>query len=232
MIISSLQKTSLIDYPEKICCIVFTSGCNFRCHFCHNPILVNKVHLKIKQQVAEDEFWTFLKSRKGLLDGVSITGGEPTLFPDLPDFIAKIHELGFLVKLDSNGTNPKMLQHLIDNKLIDYVAMDIKGSLKKYAEIVNVKLDIAKIAQSINLILAGKINYEFRTTVLPKFHDIPEMHQIGQLIRGAKNYYLQQFRPTITLNPSFRWEKSYSVASLTEMAKLMQQYVGQCIVRS
>lgn len=194
MLIKGLQKLTLLDYPGKCACTVFTFGCNMRCPFCHNSSLV------IKREgddyaVSEEEFFKFLNSRKGILDGVALTGGEPLLQPDIEDFLKKIKELGFLVKLDTNGTSPKKLESLIEAGLVDYVAMDIKNSPEKYPLTVGVKdFDIAPVKESVKLLLSGNVDYEFRTTVCKELFTLEDFEKISEWIFGAKNYYLQGFK--------------------------------------
>ena len=193
MIIHGLQKTTLLDYPSKVAATIFFGGCNFRCPFCHNMDLV--LHPEHGLSLGEEEVLSFLRSRSGILDGVCITGGEPTLQKDLPVFIEKIKELGFCVKLDTNGTNPDMLRRLIDSSLIDYTAMDIKAAPDDYAKVCNVDNPcLSRIEESISVLLAGKISYEFRTTIVKEYHDETDMKQIGEWIRGANAYYLQSFK--------------------------------------
>lgn len=204
MIIGGLQKISLLDFPGKVSAILFTQGCNFRCHFCYNPMLVwpNQAGClntdlpngdKKSYSINEDDFFYFLKSRQGKLDGLVITGGEPTLHRDLPDFIYKIKKMGFLVKLDTNGTNPGMLSELIEKKLIDYIAMDIKASREKYNEITGVKVQFKNIEKSVKIIMDYKGPYEFRTTIMPGMFELGDIQEIGRLIEGAELWYLQKF---------------------------------------
>lgn len=194
MLIKGLQKLTLLDYPGKCACTVFTFGCNMRCPFCHNSSLV------IKREgddyaLSEEAFFKFLNSRKGILDGVAVTGGEPLLQPDIEAFLSKIKELGFLVKLDTNGTSPKKLKNLIDKNLVDYVAMDIKNSPKKYPVTVGVKdFNTAPVLESIKILLKGDIDYEFRTTVCKELFDTEDFKEISAIIKGAKNYFLQAYK--------------------------------------
>ncbi len=227
MKLGGLQKTSLIDYPQKICAVVFTIGCNFRCPYCHNPELVDETI----EELSEETFFNFLKSRSGLLDAVTITGGEPTLHNDLPEFIEKIKNYDFLVKLDSNGTNPAMLAELINKKLVDYVAMDIKAPLTKYDRTAARPVDIEKINQSINLLINSSIDYEFRTTVVKSMLSFTDFEQIGEQIRGAKTYYLQPFIPSKLLNPAFRKKACYNPEELEAIRTLMTKYVSTCKIR-
>ena len=194
MIIKGLQKLTLLDYPGKCACTVFTFGCNLRCPFCHNASLVQKREGD-DGAISEDEFFSFLDSRKGLLDGVTITGGEPLLQPDLKEFIIKIKEKGFLVKLDTNGTFPKKLKQLIDANLLDYVAMDVKNGFTKYPLTVGVKdFDVAPVKESIEILLDDKVDYEFRTTVSKELFNLSDIEEIGDALKGAKRYFLQAFK--------------------------------------
>lgn len=230
MLIAGLQKTTLVDYPGHLACTVFTSGCNFRCHFCHNPELV-KPQGKVEPILSNTEFFTFLQSRKGLLEGVCITGGEPTLHPDLPEFIREIKELGYKVKLDSNGTNPQILETLIASELVDYIAMDLKNDAENYEATVGTSVDLEKIKQSVKLLLRGKVSYEFRTTVVPGLHSVTNFHQMGQWIRGAHLYVIQNFKPGQTLNPDYATLSPFESTRLEEFKKIMQSYVQQVQLR-
>ena len=167
MLIGGFQKLSLIDFPEKISCIVFTVGCNFRCPFCYNLELVLPSKIPSQPTISEKEIFDFLKKRKGKIDGVVITGGEPTLHPDLEEFVKKIKELGFLVKLDTNGYNPDVIYRLVKKNLLDYVAMDIKAPKEKYEFFSGIKLDLERIQASVDFLKKNYIDYEFRTTLAP-----------------------------------------------------------------
>ena len=188
--IGGLQKVTLLDFPGKVACTVFLTGCNLRCPYCHNPDLV--LTKDNGKYISEKEFFEFLLSRKGKLDGVCITGGEPTLYPNLTNLICRIREMGFLVKLDSNGTVPEMLEHLLREKLLDYVAMDIKNAPSRYAETCGADV-IEHIKKSAALLKTGNIDYEFRTTVCHPFHSPKCMEEIGRWLRNAKRYYIQPF---------------------------------------
>lgn len=191
MKIQGLQKMTLLDYPGHVACTVFLGGCDFRCPFCHNFELVVGPQ---PEAVSEEEFFAFLDKRHGLLDGVAITGGEPCLRKDLPEFIAQIRQKGYRVKLDTNGSHPEMLKKLLDAGLVDYVAMDIKNSREKYALTVGLgEVDLARIDESIKLLLGGSIPYEFRTTVVRQFHEAEDFENIGKWIAGAQQYFLQPF---------------------------------------
>ncbi len=204
MLIHGLQKMTLLDFPEKVSCTVFLGGCDFKCPFCHNYELVDGSF----DPVTDDEaFFSFLNTRKGLLDGVAITGGEPLLRSDIAPFAARIKELGFKVKLDTNGYHPGRLKELYSDGLIDYVAMDIKNSLTKYGITSGLEnLDTDRILESISVIKDGGIPYEFRTTVVKELHEEKDFEEIGKMIQNARAYYLQKFTtrdtvPDKTLTP-------------------------------
>lgn len=190
MRISGLQKLTLLDFPERVACTVFTFGCNFRCPFCHNAGLVVG---KRPDEVSEADFFAYLDKRKGVLDGVAITGGEPTLQKDLIPFIRKIKEKGFAVKLDTNGARPDVVKTLLDENLVDYFAMDVKNRAEKYASTAGVNVDLDAIRESISLLITRAPEYEFRTTVVKGFHDTGDFLAIGEMIKGAKKYFLQKF---------------------------------------
>ncbi|MBO5872912.1 MAG: anaerobic ribonucleoside-triphosphate reductase activating protein [Clostridia bacterium] len=190
-VINGFQKMTLLDYPEKVACTVFLAGCNFRCPFCHNASLV--LGSGYERHTA-DEILSYLKGRKGLIDGVCITGGEPLLRSGIEEFIGNIKELGFSVKLDTNGSRPDKLMHLVNCNLIDYVAMDIKNSLEKYSTTSGVdNLDISTIEESIDFLIGSTIDFEFRTTVVKELHTEEDILKIAERIKGAKKYYLQSF---------------------------------------
>ena len=193
-IFAGLQKLTLLDYPGKVACTLFTKGCNFRCPFCHNASLV--VRADEQQMYTNDEILAFLRKRQGILDGVAITGGEPTLMSGLYDFIAQVKDMGYSVKLDSNGTRPDVLKKLILNGLVDYVAMDIKNSPEKYAYTCGLpeNYDLSKIEESKNLLMEGRVDFEFRTTVAKPFHTEEDFFKIGEWLKGSEKYFLQQFK--------------------------------------
>ena len=185
-----IDKFSLLDYGDNVAVVLFAPTCNFRCPFCHNGDSV----LNSNQAIPFEEILSYLKERKGMIDGVVISGGEPTLMDDLPAKVQQIKDLGYKIKLDSNGTNPKVIKDLIDKKLIDYVAMDIKNSEAKYALTSGLKiLDLKGIKESIKLLMESGIDYEFRTTLVDEFHKKEDMKELGDLIKGAKVLYLQKF---------------------------------------
>ena len=189
--IGGLQKFSLIDFPGKMAAVIFTQGCNFRCPFCHNPDLV--LPEKFSEPISEQEILEFLEKRQGQLNGVVVTGGEPTIQGDLKPFLKKIKDLGFAIKLDTNGNTPEVLKDLFENNLVDYVAMDVKAPLAKYSEITGVEIDQSKIKKSIDLILSSGLDYQFRTTVIKPFLDEEDLSKIASFLQGAKRYILQPF---------------------------------------
>lgn len=192
MNIQGLQKLTLLDYPEKVACTIFTAGCNFRCPFCHNASLVT--HIDAGNNIPEAEVLAFLKKRQGILDGVCITGGEPLLQVDIISFIEKVKSLGYSVKLDTNGSNIKRLHQLVDMKLVDYVAMDIKNAPDKYGETIGIQdYNLENILQSVDYLMSDVVPYEFRTTVVREFHKREDFAAIGRWLRGADRYYLQGF---------------------------------------
>lgn len=192
MVIQGLQKLTLLDFPGKVACTVFLAGCNFRCPFCHNASLV--VDTYKNKEIPEEEFFAFLNKRKGILDGVCVTGGEPLLQSGMEEFLEKIKSLGFLVKLDTNGSFPDKLIRIVELKLVDYVAMDIKNSQESYGKTIGIEdYDISKVHKSVNYLLRGNVPYEFRTTVVREFHQRSDFESIGRWIGGASRYYLQQF---------------------------------------
>ncbi len=192
MIFGGFQKLTLLDFPGTVACTLFTRGCNFLCPFCHNAPLVNK--LSEAAEYSEDEVLSFLEKRRGVLEGVCITGGEPLLHKDLKSFIKKVKDLGYKVKLDTNGSFPDRLYELISEGLVDYVAMDIKNSFDKYCITAgNDNVNINDIEKSIDILLHGDISYEFRTTVTHELHTVDDIEKIAQRITGAEKYYLQNF---------------------------------------
>ncbi len=194
MHIAAIQKTTLLDYPGKLACTVFLPGCNLRCPFCHNAGLVLPEQLRQeRKEITQEELLEFLSRRKGKLDGVCISGGEPTLYDDLPELIRAVRKMGFLVKLDTNGTNPQMLEALMDERLLDYVAMDIKNSPERYRETCGGVDVLEQVQKSAALLMAGNVEYEFRTTVAGPLHTVESVARIGHWLRGAKQYYLQAF---------------------------------------
>lgn len=229
MFIGGLQKTSLLDYPDKISCTVFTAGCNLRCPFCHNSDLV--IDIQATPSISNNYFFEFLDSRKGLLDAVVITGGEPLLQKDIVDFAKKIKSRGFFVKLDTNGTFPNLLKDLIHNSLLDYIAMDIKSSADKYEHACAAKVDMEKIEESIETIMNYGGDYEFRTTALPAMQTPDDFDKIGKWLKGAKRYYIQKFSNKNTLEAKFTRAPQYSNKELKKICKSLCRYFSRCEIR-
>jgi len=220
MKISGFLKQSLIDYPGNIASVVFTSGCNFRCFYCHNPELVLPELIQQNPILDTDDILNYLENNKQLLDAVVITGGEPSIHKDLPDFIKQIKQLGLLVKLDTNGTNPKMITKLIKNNLVDYIAMDIKAklTLRKYGEIVGSEFSFTnmdRVLESVKLIQQSTVKYEFRTTIVKPNHTVEDIMEISNAISG--NYYLQEYNDQKTLKNNL----GKSCFSETELASIL-----------
>lgn len=223
MIISGLQKLTLLDYPDKVACTVFTGGCNFRCPFCHNASLVIREFPWLDQE----QVLSFLKKRVGLLDGVCITGGEPLIYDDVGDFAAKVKKLGYLVKLDTNGSFPDRLETLINRGVLDHVAMDIKNSPEKYGETIGVPgYDISDVKKSVELIRSSGLDYTFRTTLVKPLHTQEDIHAIGRWIAGAKKYNLQTFVDSGDLiGGGF---EAFTLEESQRMLDIARQYVPNC----
>ena len=229
MLIAGFQKMTLLDYPEKIAALVFTQGCNFACGYCHNPEMIpSKRILPYRPEFEPEAILDFLSRRRGLLDGVVISGGEPTLQPDLADFMTQVKALGLLIKLDTNGSHPEILKKLFGNNLVDYVAMDLKHTAEEYRALV--KNDCAEaIQKSIQIIKGSGVDYEFRSTILPSLHRIEHIHSMGGMIRGAKRWYLQNFRPLKTLDRKLSTERSFREDELNlyrQAASKYAEFVG------
>jgi pyruvate formate lyase activating enzyme len=231
MEIAGLQKLTLIDYPGKLACTVFLSGCNFRCPWCYSKELVLPEEIQNHPKIKEKEFFTFLKEKIGLIQGVVICGGEATIFKELIPFLKKIKKMGFLIKLDTNGSNPKVIKDLIDKKLIDYVAMDVKLPKEKYSLVFHDKTKVQDIEDSINLLNSELIDYEFRTTIVPTIHQEEDIIQIAHWIKPAKKYFLQNFRAEKTIDSSFENIKPYPVEFLLEIQKKISPLFEICRVR-
>lgn len=216
MKIAGLQKLTLLDYPEHTACTLFTRGCNFRCPFCHNSdILTSNAQ---EEGVTKDQFFDFLKSRKGKLDGVCITGGEPLLQPDIVEFMAQIRELGFLIKLDTNGSLHEKLKFIVENKLVDYIAMDVKNVGEKYNLSCGGMVNVEGVLKSIELLInQDKIDYEFRTTVVKELNAKEDFSQIATLLKGAKRYFLQSYKDSEKV-----LKRGFSAYSKEEMQEICQ----------
>ncbi len=230
LVIGGLQKLTLIDFPGKIACTVFLSGCNFRCPWCYSKELVLPQNIAMQPKIPEKQFFDFLKTREELLAGVVVCGGEPTTHKDLPQFIKKIKKMNFLVKLDTNGSNPRALRGLLKDHLLDYVAMDIKQN-QKYNEATGTKVNLGKIKESVELIKNSGIDYEFRTTMVPQIHTKEDIAEIVRWIAPAKKYYLQNFLPEKTIDPAFEEMRPYPPEYLLEIQKAVAPFFEVCEVR-
>lgn len=230
MILGGYQRLTLIDYPGKIATTVFTAGCSFRCPFCHNPGLVDSRQFTVHGKL-EKEFFDFLKKRKGKIEGVCITGGEPTIQKDLIGFIKKIKKLGFLVKLDTNGARPDVLRKVIKENLVDFIAMDIKNQLKNYDKTTGVKGDKERIKLSVDLIMNSGIPYEFRTTVVPGIHSEKDFEEIAKWIKGARAYYLQEYREIKILDPRLKKKTKGKTIDLDKIKKKIEKNFGKMGIR-
>jgi pyruvate formate lyase activating enzyme len=232
MIIGGIQKHSFIDYPGKASCVVFLAGCNFDCPYCHNPQLTGEPGSRPPRVAPEDAF-VFLEQRRGLLDGVVISGGEPTLHPDLPDFCGRIKSLGFPVKLDTNGSRPQMLRRLIRAGLVDYVAMDIKTDPQRYEGCVASRFDGSALLASLQLIMESGLDYEFRTTCVKPLVTPEAVEAIARLIRGCRRYALQPFRQNVILHPEFfdGMDPAFSFEEMTRLKRIAEPWVQSCLVR-
>jgi len=229
MIFRGLQKTTLIDYPGHVAATLFVDKCNFRCGFCQNPLLVFE---KEENEISEKQALEFLAERKKYIEGLCITGGEPLLHPGLKFFARQVKGLGLKVKLDTNGTSPALLRELVEEKLVDYIAMDIKAAPGKYNKAANVEVDLGAVKESIALLLEGKADYEFRTTVVPTIIQKEDIPEIGEMVGGARLFALQQFVNSIPLvDEKFQEMPPYPKETLLEMAKEMEKYVDKVEVR-
>lgn len=244
MLIGGLEKFSLLDYPGYVSAIIFTQGCNFRCQFCYNPMLVWPVKVgkskyaqateqqKDHPEIHEDDLFVFLRSRAGKLDAIVITGGEPCLQKDLPEFIVKIRKLGFLIKLDTNGSYPEILDKLIKQKLVDYIAMDLKAPAEKYEEITGFESNFENIKKSVKMIMQSGLPYEFRTTMVPGFLNKDEINEMGKIIKGSRVWYLQKFKSDIDLvGRDLEKRVPYNSRQMNELAEIGKAYVKICKVR-
>ena len=228
MKIIGFQKLTLLDYPGKTACTVFTAGCNLRCPFCHNRDLV--MPPSDVQTYSEDEIIAYLSKRKGLIDGICITGGEPMLMKDLPEFCKKLKELGISVKIDTNGFFPAQLKYIVNNKLCDYVAIDVKNCFERYNETIGVKFaDVSKVKESIDFLKKSYIDYEFRTTVCKNFHTYDDLKQIAMLIGDEQKYFLQSFVDSGAR--SGQNIEGYSPSEMKDMAARLRIYCNKIEVR-
>ena len=230
MIIAGLEKISLLDYPERVCAVIFTYGCNLRCPYCHNPELVIESPLK-KYPYTEEKVLDFLKTRIGKLDGLAITGGEPLMNKDIGSFIKKVKDLGFLVKLDTNGSFPRRLKSLLEENLIDYIDMDVKYPKELYEQGLNGGEKIPNILESIEIIKNSGIEYSFRTTFVKSIHTVESVDEICKMIEGADTYYIQNFRAGKTIDPSLDSSHSFSRKELKDMKGRASHYIKKVIIR-
>lgn len=228
MKIHGFQKTTLLDYPGHVAATVFVGGCNFRCPFCHNGMLV--LEPEAQPEIPEEEVLSYLHKRRGILEGICVTGGEPTLQPDLEAFIRRIKGLGYLVKLDTNGGCPQILEQLLREGLLDYVAMDIKASPDNYAAAAGLKeINFDRIRQSICLLMESSISYEFRTTVVKGIHTLEEFEEIGRLLQGCRAYFLQGFRESEGMVG--QGCQAFSAREMEKMAELAGKYIDRVELR-
>jgi len=232
MQIKGFQKTSMVDYPEKIVSVIFLTNCNFRCPYCHNPeIVLNDPKI---EEIPQEEVIEYMKEKRKWVDGICITGGEPCLHKDLPEFIEKIKKEGFLVKLDTNGTNHEMIKELLDKKLLDFISMDIKSSLENYEKIVKINFGNFgknKIERCVDIIRNSGVDYEFRTTILPELHSREDLKKIGEWLKGSKNFALQNFRPGKCLNPSYNKKSRFKKEELEDFKLMLEPYFEKVKIR-
>lgn len=229
MLIKGLQKTSLIDYPGNICSVIFVAGCNFKCPYCQNPDLVfNSPNIC---EISDDEIDEVVDSRENFIDGVCISGGEPTLHKDLPEFCERFKKKGLLVKIDTNGSNPDMLKHLIEKELVDFIAMDIKGPVRRYDELSDSNVDKKLIENSMRIVMGSGIDYDFRMTVVPGLITADDISEVGEMVRGAKRFSLQQFNNRTTLQRRFQNVEPYPIEKLEEFKDIMKNFVEVCEIR-
>lgn len=234
MLISGIQKFTLLDFPGRSSCIVFTAGCNFRCGYCHNPefVLPEKIQ-KIKDSfIDKSAVFNFLEQREGLLDGVVISGGEPTVMPDLVEFIAEIREhFDYEIKLDSNGNKPGVLHEVVEDGLVDYIAMDVKTDLEHYKQLVGGRADPEKLRESVKFLKKGGVEYEFRSTVIKGIHGRKNFEAMADLIEGARVLYLQKYNPGHTLDSDYAKFSAFSEREMKDIARIFEGRVGRVEIR-
>jgi pyruvate formate lyase activating enzyme len=232
MYLGGLQKSSLVDYPGKLSSVIFSSGCNFDCPYCHNPELA-RGGTACQADLSTSHIWRFLEKRRNFLDGVVISGGEPTLQKDLDDFCKKIKEFGFPVKLDTNGSRPKVLEKLIDEKLVDYIAMDLKTDPVLYSSYIKPDCGPDPILASIRILMESGVDYEFRTTCVKPIVTLETVENISHLIQGARLYALQRFRNNDVLHPEFFGgvENEFRDEELLQLKAVAEKRVKECIIR-
>lgn len=232
MLISGIQPFTILDFPDRIACIVFTLGCNFRCGYCHNPefVLPQKVQELRKSVISEETFFRFLSMRRNLLEGVVVSGGEPTIHKDLPEFIARIKKNGFFVKLDTNGSHPEMLQKLIKDQSLDYIAMDVKTGIHQYQTLVG--RTVPAIEKTIGILRDSCVAYEFRCTLVREIHTPSILSQMARMMHGARKVYLQQFRNQTTLDPRFESYHSFSPEEMEGIKNIFTPYCEEVVLRT
>lgn len=231
MLISGIQKFTLIDFPEYTACILFTAGCNFRCGYCHNSEFVLPERLKHLREhfIDHSAVMKFLEERKGLLEGVVISGGEPTVMPDLLEWMSRIKAMGFKLKLDTNGTKPELVQEALKQNLLDYVAMDVKAPLHRYAELAGVHVNQEAIEETMRILKSSSIMYEFRSVLIKGFHTESDVHSMIRLVDGAKRYRFLKFRPGNTLCPAFSLFHPFSSQEMNDFITLANERVQEVI---
>ncbi len=233
MILSGIQSFSLLDFPERTSCIAFTPGCNFRCGYCHNPefVLPEKIQQIRSHVIPEETFFSFLETRRGLLDGVVVSGGEPTIQGDIIPFITKIKSHGFLVKLDTNGNLPSVIKKIFDHGLVDYIAMDVKTSMSGYRNLVGSRVRADHIEKSIQIIMRAGVLYEFRVTLIKEIHTPDVLEDMRQMMRGASRVFLQKFRMDTTLDPVYASYHPFSDGEMISLTHFFRSTVGTAMVR-
>ncbi|MDR1435939.1 MAG: anaerobic ribonucleoside-triphosphate reductase activating protein [Puniceicoccales bacterium] len=228
MLVGGLQKYTLIDFPGRVACVLFTQGCNMRCPFCHNESLWP---MEGNGQLSEDDFFLFLQNRIGKLDGAVISGGEPTLQPDLAEVFKKIHGLGFATKLDTNGTRPDVLERLIGEGLVDFVAMDLKHRLDEYSVACGTHVDLSSIKKSLALLKSSSLHYELRTTAIPAIHSMDHLKSLSAIVAGAPRFTLQNFSPKNAAAPWLRQTKPFQLSQLEQLRPIFEPIVGKFTIR-
>ena len=231
MKIGGLQPVTILDYPQKVAAILFTSGCNMRCPFCHNPDLVIPENIEKSRLLDEGELLLYLEKRKKYLDGLVITGGEPTIQPDIVDFCRKIRGFGYDIKLDTNGLMPEVLEELLVEKLLDYIAMDIKGPVDEYEKFCGVRGNRDKIYKSIEIIKNSGLKYEFRSTLVKGLHSEEDVLKMSQAIEGVDLYYLQNFNFQDRLVDGAFSGESFSSKEMVNLLKIAQEFVKESKIR-
>lgn len=232
MRIAGLHRSSLIDYPDHICCVVFTRGCNLRCPYCHNGAILDPLKPSPEEDMPLHKFWDFLERRRGLLDGVCVSGGEPTLQADLESFLQQVRAMGFKVKLDTNGTDPITLAHCLEEGLLDYVALDVKMPPDRYQEMGGGRYAGDSVYRSAALLMGSSVDYEFRTTVVPGLHAESDIREIGMALQGAKRCFIQNFRPDNALDLRLRERAPFPASRLEAFRAALEPWVERVGIRN